>query len=225
MAARLTLTPYGPDAWLLRFAEQPGEAAWQAARAISQTLEAEPPAHLLEYVPGYTSVLLEFAAGSTSADSPELKTLLARLGKQLKRVAEPGPIREIPVVYDGPDLPRVAEHAGLSTHAVAELHAETIYRVALIGFAPGFPYLDGLDPRLHTPRLETPRSKVAAGSVAIGGAHTGIYSIPSPGGWNLIGRTDIPLFDPARARPGREAEMCWLQMGDRVRFVPKQGGK
>ncbi|MEW5892140.1 MAG: 5-oxoprolinase subunit PxpB [Pseudomonadota bacterium] len=220
MAAQLTLHPYGPDAWLLRFAEQPGEAAWQAARAISQALEAEPPAHLVEYVPGYTSVLLEFTPGSTSADSPELKALLARLGRQLGQLGEPGPIREIPVVYDGPDLPRVAEHAGLSTRAVAALHAETVYRVALIGFAPGFPYLDGLDPRLHTPRLETPRPWVAAGSVAIGGAHTGIYSIPSPGGWNLIGRTDIPLFDPARARPGREAAMCWLHMGERVRFVP-----
>jgi KipI family sensor histidine kinase inhibitor len=223
MATRLTLTPYGPDAWLLRFAEQPGEAAYEAARALCQALDAEPPAHLLEYVPGYTSLLLEFAAGTTSPDSPELKALLARLGKQLKHAVEPGPIREIPVVYDGPDLPRVAEHAGLSARAVAELHAETVYRIALIGFAPGFPYLEGLAPELHTPRLEAPRPQVAAGSVAIGGSHTGIYSVPGPGGWNLIGRTDIRLFDPAHARPGEEAAMCWLRMGDRVRFVPRRG--
>ncbi|MBI5936725.1 MAG: 5-oxoprolinase subunit PxpB [Betaproteobacteria bacterium] len=221
---RMTLTPYGPDAWLLRFAEQPGEAAYEAARAICRSLEAEPPPGLIEYVPGYTSVLLEFAAGTAPAGSPELKALPARLAKQLKQPAEPGPIREIPVVYDGPDLARVAEHAGLSAREVCELHAATLYRVALLGFAPGFPYLEGLDPKLHTPRLDTPRPKVDAGSVAIGGSHTGIYSVPGPGGWNLIGRTEIRLFDPVRACPGHEAEMCWLRMGDRVRFVPRGKG-
>lgn len=218
MTSRLTLTPYGPNAWLLRFAKQPGDAAFQASRAISRSLEAEPPPGLIEYVPGYTSMLLEF-----SNTTPDLKSLLARLTKQLKQVAEVGPIREIPVVYDGPDLERVAEHAGMSVRQVAELHAASLYRVALIGFAPGFPYLEGLDPKLHTPRLDSPRPKVAAGSVAIGGSHTGIYSIPNPGGWNLIGRTEIRLFDPARASPGNEHEMCWLRAGDRVRFVPHRG--
>lgn len=218
MTSRLTLTPYGPNAWLLHFAKQPGDAAFQASRAISQSLEAEPPAGLIEFVPGYTSMLLEF-----SEPPPDLKSLLVRLGKQLKQETEAGPIREIPVVYDGPDLNRVAEHAGLSRHQVIELHASAQYRVALIGFAPGFPYLEGLDPKLHTPRLDSPRPKVAAGSVAIGGSHTGIYSIPNPGGWNLIGRTEVRLFDPARARPGHEHAICWLQAGDRVRFVPHRG--
>ena len=220
MPPRLTCHPYGPDAWLLRFAEQPGEAAFQAARAIGQALEADPPAGLIEYVPGYTSVLLEFAPGAMPAGDPALKGLLKRLGAYLKIPTDPGPLREIPVVYDGPDLDRVAEHAGLSHTAVGEWHAEAHYRVALIGFAPGFPYLDGLPARLHTPRLDAPRPRVPAGSVAIGGSHTGIYSVPGPGGWNLIGRTAVRLFDPARARPGQEAAMCWLQPGDRVRFVP-----
>lgn len=219
MPPRLTCHPYGPDAWLLRFADQPGEAALQAARAIGQALEDQPPAGLIEYVPGYTSVLLEFAPGTLPA-GPALNHLLKRLGACLKIPTEQGPLREIPVVYDGPDLDRVAKHAGLSRDAVGELHAEVIYRVALIGFAPGFPYLDGLTPRLHTPRLDAPRPRVAAGSVAIGGSHTGIYSVPGPGGWNLIGRTEVRLFDPARAHPGQEAAMCWLQPGDRVRFVP-----
>lgn len=221
--SKLTLTSYGPDAWLLRFAEHAGDAAFAASCAIANALDTLPPAGLVEYVPGYTNVLLEFAPGTAPADSPQLKALLKQLAAQIKQQVEPGPVREIPVVYDGPDLDRVAEYAGIAPHEVGDLHACTIYRVAMIGFAPGFPYLDGLDPKLHTPRLATPRPRVESGSVAIGGGHTGIYSIPNPGGWNLIGRTDIRLFDPARAKPGHEREMCWLQAGDRVRFVPKRG--
>jgi inhibitor of KinA len=217
---RITPLPYGPNAWLLRFAEQPGEAAFQAMQSISQSLETDPPAGLLEYVPGYTSVLLEFAPESIEGSPASIKTLISRLSRLLDQAVEPGPIREIPVVYDGPDLGRVAEHAGLGLQEVRERHAATLYRVALLGFAPGFPYLDGLDPALHTPRLDTPRPQVPEGSIAIGGSHTGIYSIPSPGGWNLIGHTRVRLFDPARAIPGHEGEMCWLQPGDRVRFVP-----
>ena len=176
-AYRLTLHPYGPDAWLLRFADKPGEAAFQAAQAISRALEAAPPSHLLEYVPGYTSLLLEFSPGSTPDLKPYLKFLQGRLGQAF----EPGPVRDIPVVYDGPDLARGADHAGLTVPEVLEVHA---------------------------------------GSVANGGSHTGIYSIASPGGWNLIGRTEVKLFDPGRVRPGQEAAMCWLQPGDRVRFIP-----
>jgi inhibitor of KinA len=217
MANHLTLEPYGPDAWLLRFAEQPGEAAFQAAEAIRQALEADPPAGLKEYVPGYPRILLEFAPGV----GPEtLDKLRSGLQDRLDQAAEPGPIRDIPVVYDGPDLDRVAAHAGLSVADAVELHGSALYRVALLGFAPGFPYLEGLPPQLHTPRLDAPRPQVPAGSVAIGGSHAGVYSIASPGGWNLIGRTAVRLFDPARTLPGREAEMCWLRPGDRVRFVP-----
>ena len=212
----LTLHPYGPDAWLLHFAKAPGEAAFRVAQAIRQALETSPPPHLLEYVFGYTSLLLEFTPGSTPNLKPYIQDLKGRLGQPV----EPGPIREIPLTYDGPDLARVADHAGLTVREVREIHAGSLYRVALLGFAPGFPYLDGLDPRLHTPRLDAPRPYIPEGSVAIGGSHTGIYSIASPGGWNLIGRTEVKLFDPGRAYPGREADMCWLQAGDQVRFVP-----
>lgn len=213
--ARIAALPYGPNAWLLRFAEQPGEAAFQAMRAIARELDAHPPSGLREYVPGYTSVLVEFAPGTA-----DIAKLTRHLGKQLDAPVEPGPIKDIPVIYDGPDLARVAEHTGLSLAEVCARHAAMVYRVALIGFAPGFPYLEGLDPALHTPRLDAPRPRVEAGSVAIGGSHTGIYPVPGPGGWNLIGRTDVRLFDPARATPGREADTCYLQPGDRVRFVP-----
>ena len=114
----------------------------------------------------------------------------------------------------GPDLDALAEHAGLSPREAVELHATAEYRVAMLGFAPGFPYLLGLDPRLAMPRLATPRQRVEAGSVGIGGAQAGIYPRPGPGGWRIIGRTDALLFDPARESPSL------LAPGDRLRFVP-----
>ncbi|WP_373974629.1 5-oxoprolinase subunit PxpB [Chitinibacter sp. SCUT-21] len=123
---------------------------------------------------------------------------------------------EIPVVYGGnagPDLEFVAEQASMSVQQVIEAHCTPLYQVLCIGFLPGFPYLAGLAPVLHTPRRAEPRSQVPAGSVGIGGAQTGIYPCSSPGGWHLIGRTALTLFD-ANANPP-----CRLQAGDRVRFV------
>ncbi len=111
-------------------------------------------------------------------------------------------------------LADVARHTGLSAERVVELHVSAEYRVYFLGFSPGFPYLGGMPPELTTPRLPAPRKRVPLGSVAIGGAQTGIYSVESPGGWRLIGRTAMRLFD-AEAEPPAA-----LQIGDRVRFVP-----
>ncbi|MDE2055050.1 MAG: 5-oxoprolinase subunit PxpB, partial [Xanthomonadaceae bacterium] len=122
---------------------------------------------------------------------------------------------EIPLCYGGeygPDLDAVAVHARLPRGDVIARHTATEYAVAMLGFAPGFPYLLGLDPALQVPRRTTPRTRVPAGSVAIGGAQTGIYPRELPGGWHLIGRTPLALFDPAREPP------CLLAPGDRVRF-------
>ena len=129
----------------------------------------------------------------------------------------PGPLVEIPVCYGGdfgPDLAAVARHAGLSEAAVVELHSAAEYLVYMVGFAPGFPYLGGLDARLAMPRRPAPRPLVPAGAVGIAGAQTGIYSLPTPGGWQLIGRTPRRLFDAARTPPSL------LQAGSRLRFVP-----
>ena len=128
---------------------------------------------------------------------------------------------EIPVVYGGeagPDLTIVAEHAGLSPSQVVELHASIDYVVWFLGFQPGFPYLGGLPAQLATPRRAEPRVSVPAGSVAIGGAQTGIYPLSTPGGWNLIGRTELPLFNPTLAEP------VLLRPGDTVRFIPRREG-
>lgn len=127
------------------------------------------------------------------------------------------PSREIviPVCYGGrfgPDLPHVAGHAGLTEEQVIELHLTRTYHVYMMGFAPGFPYLSGMDPRIAAPRRSTPRVSIPAGSVGIAGAQTGIYPIETPGGWNLIGRTPLILFDPDRDPPSM------LRAGDRIRF-------
>ncbi|ATG00295.1 allophanate hydrolase subunit 1 [Lelliottia amnigena] len=128
---------------------------------------------------------------------------------------------EIPVVYGGaggPDLGEVARHAGLSEKQVVELHSSIDYVVWFLGFQPGFPYLGGLPEQLATPRRAEPRLQVPAGSVGIGGAQTGIYPLVSPGGWQLIGHTPLPLFDSKRDEP------VLLRPGDTVRFVPKKEG-
>jgi KipI family sensor histidine kinase inhibitor len=123
---------------------------------------------------------------------------------------------EIPVRYGsehGPDLAALAAHAGLGEDDVIARHCAGEYRVAMLGFSPGFPYLLGLDPLLAMPRLDTPRTRVAAGSVGIGGAQTGIYPQAGPGGWRIIGRTALALFDPLHDPP------TLLAPGDRVRFI------
>lgn len=125
-------------------------------------------------------------------------------------------VHEIPVVYDGPDMARVAASSGLSEAEVARRHAASLYRVHCIGFCPGFPYLGGMDPALVTARLDQPRPRIPAGSVAIGGEHTGIYPITSPGGWNLIGRTSRRLFLP---ETGSGSAMFPVAAGDRIRFI------
>jgi KipI family sensor histidine kinase inhibitor len=126
----------------------------------------------------------------------------------------PGPIIDIPTWYDGPDLPVVARHWGVSEESVVACHQATEFRVAFGGFAPGFAYLTGLPPTLAVPRLDTPRTKVPAGSVGLADIYCGIYPTASPGGWLLIGRTDAVLFDPERDPP------ALLDPGARVRFVP-----
>jgi KipI family sensor histidine kinase inhibitor len=129
-----------------------------------------------------------------------------------------GPVVEIAVSYggvDGPDLPAVAGAVGLPPEEVVRRHCAVTYRVFMLGFLPGFPYLGPVDPTIHVPRLAVPRTSVPAGSVGLAGSQTGIYPRASPGGWQIIGRTSDVLFDVARTPPAR------LAPGDRVRFVPR----
>ncbi|MCS0639556.1 allophanate hydrolase subunit 1 [Streptomyces sp. LP05-1] len=125
------------------------------------------------------------------------------------------PVVEIPVRYDGPDLAEVAEVWGVAPEEVGPIHADREFRVAFCGFAPGFGYLTGLPERYAVSRRTTPRTSVPAGSVALAGAYTGVYPRPSPGGWRLIGTTDLALWDAARE------PAALLAPGVRVRFVPE----
>lgn len=123
-------------------------------------------------------------------------------------------IWEIPCVYDGEDLASMEELCHLSQEEIIKLHSGTDYRIYMLGFLPGFVYLGGLDERIHAPRLSSPRTAIPAGSVAIGGGQTGVYPIASPGGWRLLGRTPLKLYDPDRAEP----ILC--KAGEYIRFVP-----
>ena len=200
----LKIQPYGPNAVLITFADRLGDETFARGRALAHALERNPPPGLVEYVPAFTTMLLEF-----ERDIPDLSFLEHVSAAELPAA----PIKEIPIVYDGPDRQRVADHNQLTIDDVCQRHAAVIYKVYMLGFSPGFPYLGDLDPRLHTPRLASPRTRVPAGSVAIGGQHTGIYPSETPGGWNIIGRTTVKLFD-------RDQMTFFLQPGDRVKFIP-----
>ena len=218
-----TLTASGTHAWWVRFAERADEAAFLRGRslaaALARSLDSLGQSGLREIIPAPTTLLLDFHPEAPPLDRATLQRLVEEAIAQ-PASQEPERCVEIPVHYGGPDLERVAHHAGLSPEAVIERHHQGRYRVLCLGFAPGFPYLGGLDAALATPRLASPRPRVPAGSVAIGGDHTGIYSIPSPGGWNLIGQTSTALFDPHSADLEK---MFRLRAGDRVSFVPVYG--
>jgi KipI family sensor histidine kinase inhibitor len=193
----------GDRGWLL---ELPDNAA---AIRVARRLRTEEPGRLDEVVPGHRTVLvvgdLDPAALRTVAEqalgdepaAPEAKTV------------------EVPVRYDGPDLADVARLTGLEVDEVVTRHCAAAYVVAFLGFAPGFAYLLGGDPALEVPRRADPRVRVPAGSVAIAGPYSGIYPRRSPGGWQLLGHTELALFDPVRRPP------ALLAPGDRVRFRPR----
>ncbi len=206
--------PYGPKGLLFRFGERVGDEALATGCAISAELERNPPAGMIEFVPAFTTVLVRFEEPGQAAAART--DLLRRFERCASAVPPSRPVTEVPVAYDGVDLERVAELHQMTTHEVVELHSSTLYKVYMLGFSPGFPYLGDLDARLHTPRLPSPRTRVPAGAVAIGGEHTGIYSVEGPGGWNIIGHTTLKLCDPCRDGAG----MFLLRQGDRVRFVP-----
>jgi KipI family sensor histidine kinase inhibitor len=207
-----SLHPYSERGWLLGI----GESARR--RALVAALEAEAPARLQEFVPGFGKVLLIFAE---PVAREEVERWLARVAPEEVRES-PALHHRIPVRYDGPDLAEVARRIGASVAEVIELHSAQPYQVMLMGFSPGFPYLGPLHPRLHLPRRESPRTRVPAGAVAIGGSHAGIYPAASPGGWHLLGTTDFGLFRPERAglAAPNAREVFTLAPGDQVSFVP-----
>lgn len=210
----MTIRPASDRSLLLSFGDVISLEASLEVRRVTHALEGT--RGILNLHPAFVSLLVDFDPRLLShADVEAL--VHERMATAAARAEEPERTVEIPVTFggeSGPDLEDVARHTGLSPAEVVERFAAAEFTVYFVGFSTCFPYLGGLPPELATPRLAAPRKHVPAGSVAIGGAQGGVYPLASPGGWRLIGRTSLRLFDPAAAPPPL------LRMGDRVRFLP-----
>ncbi len=211
----MTIRPASDASLLVSFGDSISLEAHHQVLRLAQAL-ADMPLGVRNLHPAFASVLVDF--DPRRCTQAQIESLIRERLAASETISH-GERRliEIPVRYGGefgPDLAEVARHTGLSPERVVELHSSAEYLVYFLGFSPGFPYLGGMPPELATPRLPAPRRRVPAGSVAIGGAQTGIYPLESPGGWRLIGRTPLRLFDAAAEPP------ALLAIGDRVRFVP-----
>jgi KipI family sensor histidine kinase inhibitor len=198
-----TVLDYGDQALLLQFGSTADVLAWAAA------LRDAAIAGVLDIVPAARTVLLKLdGPGRQGAIRGRLRTLRVAPDAVSTAPAEP---TVIDVVYDGADLADVAEHSGLTTAQVIDAHTASPWQVAFCGFAPGFAYLVGGDPRLAVPRRSEPRSSVPAGTVGLASEFTGIYPRRSPGGWQLIGHTEAVLWDIDRPNPALLAPGLWVQ--------------
>lgn len=200
---------------LVRFGESASNECFAAVTALFQQLRALKDPRIRNIHPAYATVLIDF--DSLQVSHRELSGIVDELMRLGTEVRNPARVVTIPICYGGdfgPDLPFVAHHAELPVKEVVRLHSSATYVVHFLGFSPGFGYLDGLPAQLACPRLESPRTRVAAGSVGIAGGQTGVYPLDSPGGWRLIGRTPLRMFDPLANSPTR------LEPGDKVQFVP-----
>ncbi len=180
--------------------------------ALDQVLQDRRPRGLVGTVPAYASLLCRYDADLT--DAARLGETIRQLEGKVEASIPSGPVVDVPTRYDGRDLADVALGTNLTSAEVIEQHAGREYLVYCVGFAPGFAYCGALPDQLAVPRIASPRLRVPAGSIGIAGRQTGIYAVESPGGWNLIGRTALRLFDPAADPPAR------FKPGDRLRFVP-----
>ena len=214
----MTLTPLGDSAVVLAVGAGLDESVLARVRAIAAAIERDRPAGVVDVVPAFATVTV-FYEPAHSADYAALCAALEARAARAEAAVPSGSARliEIPICYGGefgPDLGDVALRSGLTAEQVVALHCGANYLVHAIGFTPGFGYLGGLPEKIHTPRRATPRTQVPAGTLGIGGELTGVYPLVTPGGWNLIGRTPLKMFDAFRA------ESALLQAGDRVRFTP-----
>ena len=193
--------------------DTPGRDSARRVHALAAAVHAAELRGVRSVTPGLTTLLVDF--DPLAVERPTLEEAVRYAAAGATEVAANPRVREIPVVYGGefgPDLPEVAHLTGLSQSDVARRHAATDFEVLLLGFAPGFPYLGELPAELEVPRLSTPRTRTPAGSVAVTGRYSGIYPVAAPGGWRVIGRTPLRLFDPSRTPP------AYLLPGDRVTF-------
>ena len=185
-------------------------------RNLMLAVESSALEGVIDLVPTYRSLMVYYDPMAITAEQLQINIEQADQNPENDEPADQRVVH-VPTLYGGkygPDLDFVAQHAGLTTEEVVRIHSATDYLTYMMGFSPGFPYLGGLSGKLTTPRLETPRTEIPVGSVGIAESQTGVYTVASPGGWRLIGRTPMRLFDPGADPPSL------LKAGDYVRFVP-----
>ena len=194
-----------------------------AVQNLAAALTKQKPSGVLDIVPAYSTVAVFYnplllANGGAAKPDEVIRSWVQAVGKTIdQQKPTAGNECVIPVCYGGvfgPDLESMATDKAMTKDEIVRLHSNAVYEVRAVGFSPGFPYLSGLPEALHTPRKASPRTAVPAGSVGIGGSQTGIYTLVTPGGWNLIGRTPLRLFRPEMDEP------AWLRVGDTVRIEP-----
>lgn len=221
------IRPLGDSALVIQLGDGISPATHERVKNLSNLLEKEPFTGLIESVPSYNSltiyynpVAVYYSSSDKELSSPYKKVsafILALLDKLGTSEISEQRLITIPVLYGGefgPDLEYVANYHGLSVEEVIQIHSSNDYLVYMIGFAPGFPFMGGMDERIATPRKDSPRLAITPGSVGIAGKQTGIYPLETPGGWQIIGRTPLDLFLPELSPP------TLLQSGDRIRYVP-----
>jgi inhibitor of KinA len=200
----------------IEFAAEINEATNMQVIALQHAIESSPFIGFIECVPAYGSLTVYF---NEHVSASGVRSLLSDLSAKVSNIslATEGKQISIPVCYDpslGTDLPWVSSHLNLSLEEIISLHTSVVYRVYMIGFIPGFPYMGTLPEQLEVPRKQTPSMKIPAGSVAIAGKQTGIYPAEVPGGWQVIGRTPLKMFDPTKS------PCSFLNAGDIVQFKP-----
>jgi inhibitor of KinA len=212
----MRIEPLGDSALLVRVVEEfEAEESLDAVLRATRQLELAQIRGVIDLAPAYTTIGVFFDPAQTETLDEFRASIERALENDLDSGSRTGATIEVPVCYENefaPDLEEVGRHVGLPANEIVRRHAEASYRVSCVGFTPGFPYLSGLPPELVTPRRASPRKEIPAGAVAIGGTQTGIYPRKSPGGWNIIGRTPLRLFDVERKPP------ALFHAGDRVRF-------
>jgi inhibitor of KinA len=219
----IQLFPMGDSAIVMQFEDDISESTQSKIQTVAKYLDRHPLEGLVEHVPAYTTLTVYYnpwvlsEKGKVNPYDKVVAYLQEALSKAREQKSIKNNVIEIPVCYGGiygPDLEEVAALHNLEPEKVIKLHSKKTYLVHMMGFAPGFPYLGRLDKRLATARKSEPRAVIPMGSVGIAGTQTGIYPLETPGGWQLIGRTPLLMFDPTRNQPSI------LKAGDSVKFIP-----
>lgn len=206
----------GDKALTVEYGNEISEDISSKVRSMMVALELNKIEGVIEIVPTYRSLMIHYNSLTIKYD--DLVSKLKLLESKLKDISLPEPeVIEIPTLYGGeygPDIGNVAQHNGITVEQVIKIHSSKEYLIYMLGFTPGFPYLGGMDEKIATPRLKAPRTKISKGSVGIAASQTGIYPIDSPGGWQLIGKTPLKLYDPNREVP------ILLKAGNYIKFMP-----